>query len=224
MSGARPKKAGPCSGHSHSWGPGDACRQSLCPTHTGQGQLLGDNRSLRPRFRPPACPAPSGVPLVGLGQPGPSPGGRCGLPCLTQWRRRLKNRNPQPALLGASSSPTGAVGHLLFPSAQPTPLNPESEVPSLTALPPRAGRRTGPVTVTAGSSGPAGRRHPLLPSPPSPASTRAAQHAKVPPAFPCRLLSPPASSHAGSCPRCFTLCGKAPTLVLSARAWGEAAT
>lgn len=133
-------------------------------------------------------------------------------------------RNPQPALLGASSSPTGAVGHLLFPSAQPTPLNPESEVPSLTALPPRAGRRTGPVTVTAGSSGPAGRRHPLLPSPPSPASTRAAQHAKVPPAFPCRLLSPPASSHAGSCPRCFTLCGKAPTLVLSARAWGEAAT
>ena len=95
MSGARPKKAGPCSGHSHSWGPGDACRQSLCPTHTGQGQLLGDNRSLRTRFRPPACPAPSGVPLVGLGQPGPSPGGRCGLPCLTQWRRRLKNAGGQ---------------------------------------------------------------------------------------------------------------------------------
>lgn len=68
--GQGPKKAGPCSGHSHSWGPGDACRQSLCPTHTGQGQLLGDDRSLRTHFQPPACPAPSGAPLVGLGQPG----------------------------------------------------------------------------------------------------------------------------------------------------------
>ena len=53
-------------------------------------------------------------------------------------------RRPPACAPGVSSSHPGAVGHPLFPSAQPTPLNPESEVPSLTALPPRARRRTGP--------------------------------------------------------------------------------
>lgn len=49
--------------------PGDACRQSLCPTHTGQGQLL---RRQKPEDTLSASSVPSTQrgSSVGLGQPG----------------------------------------------------------------------------------------------------------------------------------------------------------
>lgn len=133
-------------------------------------------------------------------------------------------QRPQPALLGAPSSPTGAVGHPLFPRAQPTPLNPGSEATSLTAPPPQARRRTGPGPLwqqgllTLQGSAVLSFRPPHTLPPPELLSVP-----RVPPAFPHRLLSPLGPATQAAAPNASPSCGKAPTRVLSTRAWGEAA-
>lgn len=117
--------------------------------------------------------------------------------------------DPQPTLLEVPSSPTGAVGHPLFPSPQPTPLNPGSEVPSLTAPPPQAGHRTSPGRRGSMGGGLQTLKGGAVLSfpPPTPCFH---QNCSVHPgcSLPSHAGSSLASSHPGGCSRSSTLLWK----------------
>lgn len=108
---------------------------------------------------------------------------------------------PGGAFLSHGSRGAPAVSQGTAHSPEPRVRGRFSDCPSTTG---QAQNRPG-ATVAAGPPDPAGQRRPLLPSPPHPASTRAAQRANGAPCLPTPAPQSAGSSHPGSCSQCFTL-------------------